>query len=142
MKKFVLIILFVFFALSAYSADWVEISEKTYIDKDTLRTYVDEYSHSHSEQIVFWRKSLNDGSEYFKNIEKEYNKKVWYTMVQEIANTKNRTMCIKSIAYYDLKGNPFFNSDIRDYALQWQSIIPNSYGEYIYNSLTNIYRAR
>lgn len=81
MKKFVLIILFVFFTLSAYSADWVEISEKTYIDKDTLRTYVDEYSHSHSEQIVFWRKSLNDGSEYFKNIEKEYNKKVWYTMV-------------------------------------------------------------
>ena len=75
MKKFfVLLGLLLFFVTPVFSATWIQITEKSYIDKDSISTFVDDYNIEHKGQIIYWRKDLNDGSEYFKNIEKQYKK--------------------------------------------------------------------
>ena len=137
MKKFILLFLSLFITLPVFSASWVQIGEKTYLDIDSLTTYIDEYDSIKTNQKIYWLKELNDGSEYFKKIEKEYNTKIWYTMTQRLVNTNKKTSSIKTIIYYDLKGNVVFNYTCPDYFLKWDSIVPNTYGEFLYDVVTH-----
>ena len=137
MKKFILLFLSFFIALPVFSASWVQIAEKTYLDIDSLTTYIDEYDSIKTNQKVYWLKELNDGSEYFKKIEKEYNTKIWYTMTQRLVNTNKKTNSIKTIISYDLKGNVVFSYTFPDFLLKWDSIVPNTYGEFLYDVVTH-----
>ncbi len=137
MKKFLSIVLFVFIMLPVYSSSWVQIGDKAYIDCDSLSVYVDDYNIQHKEQKIFWLKSLNDGGEIYKRIEKEFNTKIWYIMTQYIVNTSNKTNSIKSLLYYDLKGNVVFNYTVKDVHLQWESIVPNTNSEFFYDIVTH-----
>ena len=120
MKKFLSIVLFVFIMLPVYSSSWVQIGDKAYIDCDSLSVYVDDYNRQHKEQKIFWLKSLNDGGEIYKRIEKEFNTKIWYIMTQYIVNTSNKT-----------------NYTVKDVYLQWVSIVPNTNSEFFYDIVTH-----
>ena len=137
MKKFILLFLSLFITLPVFSASWVQIGEKTYLDIDSLTTYIDEYDSIKTNQKIYWLKELNDGSEYFKKIEKEYNSKIWYTMTQRLVNTNKKTSSVKTIIYYDLKGNVVSSYTFPDYLLKWDSIVPNTYGEFLYDVVTH-----
>lgn len=137
MKKFILLFLSLFITLPVFSASWVQIGEKTYLDIDSLTTYIDEYDSIKTNQKIYWLKKLNDGSEYFKKIEKEYNSKIWYTMTQRLVNTNKKTSSVKTIIYYDLKGNVVSSYTFPDYLLKWDSIVPNTYGEFLYDVVTH-----
>lgn len=138
MKKFfVLLGLLLFFVTPVFSATWVQITEKSYIDKDSISTFVDDYNIEHKGQIIYWRKDLNDGSEYFKNIEKQYKKKIWYVMCQGIVNTNNKTLACKTVIFYDLKGQSIETSTMPDVLLEYIRIVPNSFGELLYSVVSD-----
>ena len=137
MRKLLFIFLLSLIMLPAYSVAWVQTGDKTYLDKDSITLYVDENNILHKEQKTFWIKSLNDGNENYKKIEKDFNTKLWYIMTKFIVNTNNDTMAIKTIIYYDLKGNVFYDITMHDYSLAWTSIVPSSVGEFWYYFVTH-----
>lgn len=136
MKRFLLLTLFLLLILPVYGASWLEISNKTYIDIDSISNYIDDNDGIHLRQKIYWRKILNDGSNLFKNFEKEHNKKVWYIMTQEIINIDKKTICSKTIIFYDLKEKVLDSFTIPDCMMSWESIVPDTLGETLYNAIT------
>lgn len=132
MKK-ILLILCLLIVMPAYSTTWVQIQEKSYFDKDSLSYYVADDNYLQYNQKTFWVKSLNDGSQYFKELEKLDKTKIWYNLTKYIINFNNKTLAVKSYASYDLKGELVSLYTASDYQLRWHSIVPNSYGELLYD---------
>ena len=138
MKKFfVLISLLLFFVTPVFSATWIQLGDKLYIDKDSISTYIDDYDSSKTEQKTFWIKQLNNGNYNFKKLEKTFNKKVWYVMYQWIVNTKNNTQSIKTTVCYDLKNGVIDYYTIPDFMLTWNRIVPDTLGELLYNLISD-----
>lgn len=131
MKK-VLLILCLFLILPAYSTTWVQIQDKNYFDKDSLDYYITDGNYIQYNQKTFWVKYLNDNSQMFKKFEKLHKTKIWYSLDKYIINFSNKTLAIKSYALYDLKGEVISSYTLPDYSLEWNSIVPNSYGEMLY----------
>ena len=149
MKKFfVLLGLLLFFVTPVFSATWVQIGNKLYIDRDSISTYIDDYNSSNIEQKTFWIKQLNNGNDNFKKLEKTFNKKVWYVMYQWIVNTKNNTQTIKTTVCYDLKNEVIDYYTTPDVLLTWNRIVPGTNGEFFNkivsdkNLLDEIYEAQ
>lgn len=131
MKKILLIVILLL-TLPAYSTTWVQIQEKCYFDKDSLVYYANDNNYLQYNQKTFWVKNLNDGSQFFKKSEKSHKVKIWYELSKYIVNFTNHTLTIKSYVIYDLKGEVISSYTIPDSLLEWNSIVPNSYGELLY----------
>ncbi len=132
MKKCFLLPLLVLFVLPVSATTWEQIDTKRYIDLDSIEKYNDKYDSRKSEIYSFWIKSLNDESQYFTDFEKDYNKKVWYTMTRNLINCDNKTITPKAIIFYDLSHRVIKNFELPAYSLEWHSIIPDSIGEDYY----------
>ena len=138
MKKFfVLLGLLLFFVTPVFSATWVQIGNKLYIDRDSISTYIDDKNITHKEQKIYWRKDLNDGSNVFRDAEKRYNKKIGYLMFQGIVNLSNKTSCSKTIIFYDIKGNVIDSYTFSDNLLNWNRIVPDTLGEFLYSLVSD-----
>ena len=66
---------------------------------------------------------------------KNYNKKVWYTLNREIVSCSQKTLTLKVMVIYDLKNNPIDSIEVPSYAMQPSSVVPDSIGELILNSI-------
>lgn len=138
MKKFfVLLGLLLFFVTPVFSATWVKVDDKLYIDRDSISTYIDDKNITHKEQKIYWRKDLNDGSNVFRDAEKRYNKKIGYLMFQGIVNLSNKTSCSKTIIFYDIKGNVIDSYTFSDNLLNWNRIVPDTLGEFLYSLVSD-----
>jgi len=131
-------LLFVFAAMltmacCVFAADWVQIAEKQYLDASSLTTY--NYNLNFDNDIIYsiWQKRLNNGTENWKEVEKNIGKKLWYEKSLQIVNCSKKEIAVKSIILYDIKENAIFNYDY--YPLDWQSIAPETIGESIYTDV-------
>jgi hypothetical protein len=116
--------------LPAFASDWVQISEKDYMDlssineHNTIGLYADDVLYS------VWIKNLNDKSEFWTNLEKMLNKKLWYSMSQHVVNCSRREIATKHSALYDTKNNSIYDKELY---LEWGSVVPDTNGEYLYS---------
>ncbi len=76
MKKIILsFILFLgLFFNSAFASTWVQIDDYSFIDKDSIKYYVNSYGHADYNKKIFWSKDIQRISTY-DAIEKESGKK-------------------------------------------------------------------
>lgn len=135
MKKILLMFLLFFTIASvpAFARNWVEFTNKRYIDIDSIEPYVVGIRASRKEEYVFWTKNLNDGSDGYKDLEKSYNKKIWYDLSKNVISCQQKTLTLQAIAIYDLKGNVIKTGEIPFAYQEAHSIIPDSVGEIIYS---------
>lgn len=119
-------------SLSTYAADWVQTSQKTYLDKSSIIKY---NNTSRNNVYSFWAKYLYNDSEMDKYLEKRYNHKYWYLKSLVLMDCSAKERVVKSVTWYNLKGDVTYNGSTvyGDYDLQWVPIIPESIGEVEYN---------
>lgn len=132
MKKILVLLFFLLFTLPVCAANWKQIDDKKYVDLDSIEKYTDRYDSRKNEIYSFWIKSLNDKSSLFTDLEKQYNKKIWYQMTRNLVDCKNKTISLKSITTYDLNGYTIETFETPDYSIKWTSIVPDSIGEGYY----------
>ena len=135
MKKNLLLITvaIITMACCVYAADWVQISEKQYLDVSSITSYNYDLNFNNDRLYSIWQKDLNNGTENWKEIEKNIGKKLWYDKYLQIVNCSKKEIAVKSIILYDLKENAVFSNDY--YPLEWQSIAPDTIGEGIYTDV-------
>lgn len=127
MKKFLLLLALLLMSMPAYATYWYEYSHKSYIDLDSLKK---------NNNIAFvWVKILNDG-----NYEPINNKKVWFTQNSMYIDLKNKQTALKDVYYYDLN-NKVIDSYTFD-KTQWNTIVPDSMGEDLYNIINKYPRIK
>lgn len=117
MKKLFVLLALLFMSMPAYATYWYEFAHKSYIDLDSLQ--------KNSNIALVWVKILNQG-----NFEPIDNKKVWFSQSSMYVDLKNKRTALKDVYYYDLKNNVIENH--RADKLQWNTIVPDSMGEYLY----------
>ena len=111
---------------NAFAANWVQFDEKQYIDTESILNE----SHSKYYNIYsVWTKSLNNGSEDYKNLEAILKKKIWYTMDKQTLDCDRKTMHHNDTLIYDLQNNAIYT----DQPNSVLSIVPESNGEILYN---------
>ncbi len=137
MKGLLLLLLLVLFTLPACAASWKQIAEKEYVDLNSIEKYNDTYNPQNTNIYSFWIKSLNDKTSIFTDVEKRYNIKIWYKITRNLVDCKNRTIALKSLTIYDLKGQTIDTYEEPDYSIKWNSIVPDSIGESYYYGVCN-----
>lgn len=136
MKKIVFLIVAIVVTFApVFARNWVEVANKVYIDADSVEPYIDEFNRQKPSEYIYWSKELNNGSQGYKDLEKDYNKKVWYTLNREIVSCSQKTLTLKVMVVYDLKGNLIEKTEVPSYAMQPSSVVPDSLGELLFNSI-------
>ncbi len=130
MKKNIIIIFLLFTMLPAFASDWVQISEKDYMDLSSINEYNTIGLYADDVLYSVWIKNLNDKSEFWTNLEKMLNKKLWYSMSQHVVNCSRREIATKHSALYDTKNNSIYDKELY---LEWGSVVPDTNGEYLYS---------
>lgn len=130
MKKNIIIIFLLFTMLPAFASDWVQISEKDYMDLASIDKYNAIGLYRDDILYTAWIKSLNDKSQFWINLEKMLNKKLWYSMSQYVVNCSRKEVATKHSALYDTKDAYIYDKELY---LKWESIVPDTNGEYLYS---------
>ena len=130
MKKILLFLIML--ALPVYAVNWKPVAEKQYIDLDSIEIYGSKYQTQNNEIYSFWIKALNNKSPGFIEMEKVYNKKVWYSLNKYLIDCRDKTIATKSVALYDLDRHPINILEVPNYSIQWDSIVPESAGKSYY----------
>ena len=73
-KVFFILIAFFMLNLQSFATTWVQVGKSDYIDKDSVKYYVNDRGEVQFEKKTCWMKAFNDGSDYFKKIKKQYGK--------------------------------------------------------------------
>lgn len=127
MKKFIIFCLLFSTFLPVLAADWVQVYEKAYIDRESI-TYFNDYRDRH---VSFWLKSLNDKSKIYIDLEKYSKSKVWYDKTLWDVNCTQKEIAIKETIAYDLNHNVVYSNDpLGD---NWRKIVPDTIGEFYYD---------
>ena len=129
MKKFIISLFIVLNVAitSCYATSWVQISEYDFIDKDSIKVYVDDHGNINYNKRVFWTKY--EGNGIYKDLEKLTNSKIEYGLAQHIIDYSNNTMALKAGMTYDKDGKPVSSYSYQDFQLKYNSIAPNSNAE-------------
>ena len=126
MKKFIvlLVVLFNVIVNSCFATSWVQVDDKNYIDKDSIKYHVDNHGNTNYRKKELWIKVVGD--EYYKELEKVINCKVEYGLSQYIIDYANNTIAAKVGMTYDKDGNPVSKFSYSDLQLEYNSIAPDS----------------
>ncbi len=137
MKKLFLIAVLLIFINSdiTFASNWKQIDNGLFMDTDSITTYIDKLGFKQTDIRSYWTKELNDNGAYFTNYEKEYNKKISYTMTRALINCKQRKVAPKAVVIYDTEGNFIKKFNFPIYRSSWNNIIPDSRGDLFYNIL-------
>jgi hypothetical protein len=129
MKKNLLFALIVMLAMacSVFAAEWVQIGEKSYMDVSSLAPY--KYNYTDITYSI-WKKSLNDGTDTWKNLEKRYGKKIGYNKALFVVNCTKKEIGLKSVVEYDL--NEHVVDSYESIYPDWSSVVPETNGELMY----------
>ena len=110
--------------MSCFATTWVQVDNNEYIDKDSIKTYIDDHGDINYNKRVFWTKYV--GNDVFKNTEKLLDKEIAYILSQMIIDYSNNTIATKSSTVYDVDGKSLFSFTNKDFQLHYDSIKPNS----------------
>ena len=137
MKNFiVLLFLLTFSMLQVQAANWIQVDDKMYMDVDSIEYFVSDGQYNQrNNQYSFWVKSLNDGSDNYKQLEKHFNKKVWYSLSKYVVDINTQKIAQKTSVLYAVNEKQPLDSyeEQFDTLLCWQTIVPNSVGELMFN---------
>ena len=124
MKKILFFIfILVFCPHCSYAQTWVHVDQYNYIDKDSIKTYINDYGDYDYTKKTFWLKSI-DTQKY-----KDINKKVDYCLVLYIINYQKQLITVKASFAYDKDGKIVLSETFSDHQLNWDAIVPGSFGE-------------
>jgi len=129
MKKIIislLIILNISFT-PCFGASWVQIDENHFIDKDSIKIYVDDNGYINHNKRIFWIKDKDENT--YKDVEKLTGKNIEYGLSQYIIDYSNNTITTKAGLTYNKDGNVVSNYSYKDFQLKYDSIAPNSNAE-------------
>lgn len=129
MKKFIISLLLILnvIIMPCYSTSWVRLDDNNFIDKDSIKFYVDDYGNINYNKRIFWTKY--EGNGIYKDLEKLTNSKIEYGLAQFIIDYSNNTMALKAGMTYDKDGKPVSSYSYQDFQLKYNSIAPNSNAE-------------
>ena len=96
-KVFFSLIAFFMLNLQSFATTWVQVGKSDYIDKDSVKYYVNDRGEVQFEKKTCWMKAFNDGSDYFKQIQDGLDKKISYVISQRIIDTNKKAITTKSI---------------------------------------------
>ena len=130
MKKFIISLLIILNVAitSCYATSWVQLDDNNFIDKDSIKFYVDSNGNINYNKRIFWIKDNGNGG--YGEIEKITGSKIEYGMTQYIIDYSNNTIALKTGATYDKDGKPISSYSYQDSRLKYNSIIPNSNAEF------------
>lgn len=131
-----LLLLFTLLSISAlpvFAINWISCADKIYVDSYNIAPYYDILGNQVKGEYTYWLKVLNDQSDSFKSLEKDFNKKIWYYLSYNKISCKTRTISSINMYFYDLKNNPIetFNLSYE----QPSAIVPGSVSDFIYQSV-------
>lgn len=126
MKKILYLFILLFITLPAFSAEWIEIFEKQYVDMSSIAVNLK------TDNIEFWVKSLRKDP---KEVCPLTNKPYWYSMNKWSMNCHNRTERIEAMAVYDLQGKLIYSDN---YKPEWNEIIPDTYADGYYRLFCSV----
>lgn len=130
MKKFLIICLVLLGTiLPTFATNWFEISDKFYIDTDSIEPYVDDSGQIVPNQYVYWVKYLNTYSSEWKYNEKRLNTKIWYAKFKKVIDINRKVQTTKFYATYGLNHSCLEGSETYG---SWESIIPETVASYEY----------
>ena len=118
MKKILLLLMLLFFCIPTHASYWYQYDENSYIDLDSVKK-VDNIG-------CAWVKTLNDGS-----IPPIDNKKIGYVMDFSYFDFTSKKWGVKEIYFYGLDGKKISKYSFDN--LKWDSIIPDTMTENLYN---------
>ena len=129
MKKFIISLLLILnvIIMPCYATSWVRLDDNNFIDKDSIKFYVDDYGNINYNKRIFWTKY--EGNGIYKDLEKLTNSKIEYGLAQFIIDYSNNTMALKAGMTYDKDGKPVSRYSYQDFQLKYNSIAPNSNAE-------------
>lgn len=129
MKKFIISLLLILnvIIMPCYATSWVRLDDNNFIDKDSIKFYVDDYGNINYNKRIFWTKC--EGNGIYKDLEKLTNSKIEYGLAQFIIDYSNNTMALKAVMTYDKDGKPVSSYSYQDFQLEYNSIAPNSNAE-------------
>ena len=129
MKKFIILLLIILNinVTLCFGASWVQVDDNNFIDKDSIKIYVDSQGYMNYNKRIFWIKY--EGNDIYKDLEKATNKKIEYSLSQYIIDYSNNTIAIKAGTTYDKEGKPVSSYSYKDYGLEYRAIAPNSNAE-------------
>lgn len=127
-KSFMLLLLILNVTItSCFGVSWVKLDDNNFIDKDSIKFYVDDYGNVNYHKRVFWTKY--EGNGIYQEIEKMTGSKIEYGLAQFIIDYSNNTMALKAGMTYDKDGKPVSSYSYQDFQLKYNSIAPNSNAE-------------
>lgn len=137
MKNFiVLLFLLTISMLQVQATNWIQVDDKMYMDVDSIEFFVSDGQYNkRNNQYSFWVKSLNDGSDNYKQLEKHFNKKVWYSLSKYVVDINTQKIAQKTSVLYAVNEKQPLDlyEEQFDTLLRWQTIVPNSVGELMFN---------
>ena len=103
MKKFILLILFIFLTLPIFASNWIIIDAETQISKQHLKSY---NTNSNIKADIFYSylsKDMNvvSNSDIYINLEKDYDIEIAYCIRFILINATQQKYTNKSIALFD-----------------------------------------
>ena len=128
MKKFILLILFIFLTLPIFASNWIIIDAETQISKQHLKSY---NTNSNIKADIFYSylsKDMNvvSNSDIYINLEKNYDIEIAYCIRFILINATQQKYTNKSIALFD-KNDQLIEEVIFDNdKLIWRNFAPNS----------------
>ena len=128
MKKFILLILFIFLTLPIFASNWIIIDAETQISKQHLKSY---NTNSNIKADIFYSylsKDMNvvSNSDIYINLEKDYDIEIAYCIRFILINATQQKYANKSIALFD-KNDQLIEEVIFDNdKLIWRNFAPNS----------------
>ena len=133
MKKFLIICLVMFATiLPSFATNWFEISDKFYIDTDSIEQYVDGSGRVVPNQYVYWVKYLNTNDRDWKYEEQRYGEKLWYMQFKKVVDINRKIQTLKFVAVYNLNSACI---DRRELSKHWEPCIPDTIGGYEYEKV-------
>ena len=128
MKKFILLILFIFLTLPIFASNWIIIDAETQISKQHLKSY---NTNSNIKADIFYSylsKDMNvvSNSDIYINLEKDYDIEIAYCIRFILINATQQKYTNKSIALFD-KNDQLIEEVVFDNdKLIWRNFAPNS----------------
>ena len=128
MKKFILLILFIFLTLPIFASNWIIIDAETQISKQNLKSY---NTNSNIKADIFYSylsKDMNvvSNSDIYINLEKDYDIEIAYCIRFILINATQQKYTNKSIALFD-KNDQLIEEVVFDNdKLIWRNFAPNS----------------
>ncbi len=128
MKKFILLILFIFLTLPIFASNWIIIDAETQISKQNLKSY---NTNSNIKADIFYSylskdKNVVSNSDIYINLEKDYDIEIAYCIRFILINATQQKYTNKSIALFD-KNDQLIEKVVFDNdKLIWRNFAPNS----------------